>query len=66
MYKDIDLGNLLADPVPVIADILDPMLGELPWKLMHWESFQKLCAQLIQRQYIGCHRHCKNDPLTPT
>ena len=52
-YKDIDLGNLLADPVPVIADILDPMLGELPWKLMHWESFQKLCAQLIQRQYIG-------------
>ncbi|RMQ74938.1 hypothetical protein ALQ00_102682, partial [Pseudomonas syringae pv. tomato] len=59
MYKDIDLGNLLADPVPVIADILDPMLGELPWKLMHWESFQKLCAQLIQRQYIGCHRHCK-------
>lgn len=52
-YKDIDFGNLLADPVPVIADTLDPMLGELPWKLMHWESFQRLCAQLIRRQYIG-------------
>lgn len=52
-YKDFNFGNLLADPVPVTVDTLDPMLGELPWKQMHWESYQKLCAQLIQRQYIG-------------
>jgi|GEM_PF-3734069 len=52
-YTDIDLGNLLADPKPLITDSIKPRLGELPWKQMHWEDFQKLCARLIQRQYLG-------------
>ncbi|WP_253278628.1 hypothetical protein [Pseudomonas thivervalensis] len=51
-YTDIDLGNLLADPTPVTADTIEPKLGALPWNLMHWEDFQKLCARLIQRQYL--------------
>lgn len=52
-YTDIDLGNLLADPRLVTTDNFEPKLGELPWRQMHWEDFQKLCARLIQRQHLG-------------
>ncbi|MFK3943327.1 hypothetical protein ACI2KC_16845 [Pseudomonas monteilii] len=51
-YTDIDLGNLLADPKPVTTNSIEPKLGELPWEQMHWEDFQKLCARLVQRQYL--------------
>ncbi|WP_240997874.1 restriction endonuclease [Pseudomonas viridiflava] len=52
-YIDIDLGNLLAAPKSVVINSIDPKLGKLPWEQLDWEDFQKLCARLIQRQYLG-------------
>ncbi|GFM66960.1 hypothetical protein Q1J52_14135 [Pseudomonas lijiangensis] len=51
-FTDINAENLLASPHPVIAEVLNPKLGELPWHLMQWEDFQKLCTRLIQRQHL--------------
>ncbi|MCO8163876.1 hypothetical protein NJC38_17115 [Pseudomonas sp. 21LCFQ010] len=53
IYEDIDLENLLGAPEPVVTDVINPMLEELPWEQMHWKSFQMLCAQMIELQYIG-------------
>lgn len=50
-FTDINPGNLLASPTPVISDILEPKLEGLPFHLMHWEDFERLCARLIQHQY---------------
>lgn len=52
-YIDINLGNLLAAPTPVLSDIIEPKLGALPFHLMSWEDFERLCARLIQHQYAG-------------
>lgn len=52
-YIDINPENLLLAPTPVLSDIIEPKLGALPFHQMSWEDFEKLCARLIQHQYLG-------------
>ncbi|WP_235593486.1 DUF2303 family protein [Pseudomonas syringae pv. tomato] len=40
--------------------------AELLFSVIPYEGLQAQTIQLRVAVLTGCHRHCKNDPLTPT